>query len=299
MKQKIAFLGTGLMGLPMCGHLLDAGYAVNVWNRTSSKAQILADKGAVLCADPCKAVAGADVVVIMLSSGPVVDDVLFSDQPGSGATASQLSSGATVVVMSSIPVETAQAQAEKLQQVGVHYIDAPVSGGEKGAIESTLTIMAGGAADVLEKVHEVLQVFGRVTRIGPVGSGQLAKLANQTIVGISIGAVSEAMLLAQAGGADLAAVREALSGGFADSTILRQHGERMINRQFEPGGAARTQLKDLTTSRKLGESLGLDLPILSLLETLYEDMCAHGMGELDHSALYLEIEQRKPDSSGD
>jgi 2-hydroxy-3-oxopropionate reductase len=292
LKPKIAFLGTGLMGLPMCGHLLDAGYPVHVWNRTRSKAATLEAKGGAICAQPIQAVEGADFVVIMLSSGPVVDEVLFAEQPGGGNVASNLKQGATVVVMSSIPVETSRAQADRLSPDGVLYTDAPVSGGEKGAVDATLTIMAGGELSVVENARPVLEVMGRLTRVGPIGSGQLSKLANQVIVGITIGAVSEALLLAGKGGADLAAVREALLGGFADSTILRQHGERIIQGNFEPGGTARTQLKDLATSRELAESLGLDLPALKLTEQLYEEMCVHGRGELDHSALYLEIADR-------
>jgi 3-hydroxyisobutyrate dehydrogenase-like beta-hydroxyacid dehydrogenase len=152
--------------------------------------------------------------------------------------------------------------------------------------------MAGGESAVVEQARHLLEIFGRLTHVGPVGSGQLAKLANQTIVGITIDAVAEALLLAEAGGADPAAVRTALMGGFADSTILTQHGERMINRQFKPGGKAEVQLKDLRTSRELADSLGLDLPLLKRTEALYQDMCDHGDAGLDHSGIYLEIERR-------
>jgi 2-hydroxy-3-oxopropionate reductase len=174
----------------------------------------------------------------------------------------------------------------------VSYVDAPVSGGEKGAIEASLTIMAGGDSQIVDKANEILSTMGRVTRVGPVGCGQLAKLANQTIVGITIDAVAEALLLAEAGGANPGAVREALMGGFADSTILRQHGERMIAGNFEPGAKSEVQLKDLRTSRELAESLGLDLPVLRLTESLYQAMCDEGRSELDHSGLFVHLRDR-------
>jgi 3-hydroxyisobutyrate dehydrogenase-like beta-hydroxyacid dehydrogenase len=287
-KPVIAFLGTGIMGLPMCGHLLDAGFPVRAWNRTRAKAEALLGKGATLPATVAEAVADADFVIIMLSTGPVVSEILF----GQEAAAAALKAGSTVVVMSSIPVENSREHAKKLLEKGVHYVDAPVSGGEKGAIEASLTIMAGGGEEVIAGAGEVLACMGRVTRVGPVGSGQLAKLANQAIVGITIGAVAEALLLAEAGGADPSAVRDALLGGFADSAILRQHGTRMISGNFEPGGKSEMQLKDLETARRLADSLGLELPALELAESLYRQMCEAGLGALDHSALILHLRNR-------
>ncbi len=293
MKKTIAFLGTGIMGLPMCGHLLQAGYPVQVWNRTRTKAQSLAESGASLCDYASEAVTGADIVIVMLSSGPVVTDVLFGKDRDNSSVAAALKPGSTVIVMSSIPVETSREHAVRLNNRRVNYVDAPVSGGEKGATEASLTIMAGGDINDIANVRDILSAMGRVTHVGPVGCGQLAKLANQTIVGITIDAVAEAFLLIEKGGGDLAAVHKALIGGFADSTILRQHGERMINRNFKPGATAETQLKDLRTSRELADNLGLDLPVLNLTESLYRDMCRHGRENLDHSALYLELADRK------
>lgn len=281
-KPRLAFLGTGIMGLPMCGHLLDAGYPVTVWNRTREKATSLLARGAVIAESAAAAATGADYVIVMLSTGPVVTEVLF----GAGGAAEKMKSGGTVIVMSSIPVETSREHAERLAGNGVHYVDAPVSGGEKGAIEARLTIMAGGDPGDVSAARDVLSAMGRLTRVGPVGSGQLAKLANQVIVGITIDAVAEALLLVKAGGGDLEAVRDALIGGFADSTVLRQHGERMIKGNFEPGAKSEVQLKDLRTSRVLAESLGIELPVLRLAESLYERMCDAGLGSLDHSGLY-------------
>jgi len=287
-KPRLAFLGTGIMGLPMCGHLLDAGHPVTVWNRTREKATPLLARGAVIAESAASAAAGADYVVVMLSTGPVVTEVLFGD----GGAAEGIKSGGTVIVMSSIPVETSRGHAERLAVNGVRYVDAPVSGGEKGAIEASLTIMAGGDAADVSAAKDVLSAMGRVTRVGPVGSGQLAKLANQIIVGITIDAVAEALLLVKAGGGDLEAVRDALIGGFADSTVLRQHGERMIKGNFEPGAKSEVQLKDLRTSRLLAESLGIELPVLRLTESLYERMCDAGLGGLDHSGLYRYLGSR-------
>ena len=289
-KSRIAFLGTGIMGLPMCRNLLQAGYAVTVWNRTQSKAAPLEADGADLVETARQAVDGADVVIIMLSSGPVVSEVLFD------GVADNIAAGSVVIAMSSIPVETSREHAVHLKGQGVHYIDAPVSGGEKGAIEATLTIMAGGDAAIIAKNAALFSVLGRVTRVGPTGCGQLAKLANQTIVGITIDAVSEALLLAEAGGADLHALLEALSGGFADSTILRQHGERMVQGNFVPGAKAEVQLKDLKTSRQLAESLGLNLPVLSLTESLYREMCEAGHNDLDHSGLFVYLREKSRQS---
>ena len=290
MKQaRVGFLGTGIMGLPMCRHLLRANYPVRVWNRTREKAAPLEADGARWAGSPAEAVEDADVVIVMLSTGPVVTEVLF----GNDGVAERLAAGSLVIVMSSIPVETARAHAERLAEQEVQYIDAPVSGGERGAVEANLTIMAGGAAAAVARAGDVLGRMGRVTRVGPVGCGQLAKLANQTIVGITIDAVAEALLLAEAGGADPAAVRDALLGGFADSTILRQHGERMITGNFEPGAKSAVQLKDLRTSRKLAHKLGLDLPVLRLTESLYQEMCDDGRSELDHSGLYVHLASRR------
>jgi len=291
-RAKIAFLGTGIMGLPMCGHLLKAGYPVQVWNRSPEKAAPLAELGATLCGSPSEAVAGAKYIISMLSTGPVIDQVLFQADSTGNTVEQRLDEGATVIMMSSIPVETARDQATRLRKINVDYVDAPVSGGDIGAVNARLAILAGGDSESIANVQDLLSVMGRVSHVGPVGCGQLVKLANQTIVGININAVAEAFLLIEAGGGDLAAAHKALIGGFADSAILRHHGERMINRSFKPGATAETQLKDMRTSRELAESLGLDLPVLQLTESLYQGMCQNGREDLDHSGLYLEIADR-------
>ncbi|MBP7336717.1 NAD(P)-dependent oxidoreductase [Niveispirillum sp.] len=284
----IAFIGTGIMGAPMAANLARHGHEVRAWNRTRGKAEALAAQGVLVAGSAAEATQGADIAILMVSTGDVADAVLF----GPGGIVATLSPGAIVVVMSSIPVDTSRAQAARLAALGIDYVDAPVSGGERGAIAATLSIMAGGDGAVIERLRPIFAAMGRTTHVGPVGSGQLAKLANQLIVGVTIGAVAEALLLAEAGGADVVAVRDALIGGFADSTILRQHGERMIQGNFVPGGHAEVQLKDLRTGRAVADAAGITLPFQRLAERLYADMVADGRPLLDHSALYLTLKDR-------
>ncbi len=286
---NIAFLGLGIMGLPMASRLAEAGFPIRAWNRSPVRTAKLKHANARGAATPSAAMDGADVAIVMLSTGPVTDQVLFTADEIGRVPADVLRPGALVIVMSSIPVETARAQGERLAARDVHYLDAPVSGGEKGAKEGTLTIMGGGTAEDFARAGEFFEPLGRSVHVGPAGSGQLAKLANQLIVGVTIAAVSEALILAESGGADPGAVRDAILGGFADSTILRQHGERMITQNFVAGAHATTQLKDLATASNLARNLDRNLPFLELCRAEYEAMCDHDMGGLDHSALYLEL----------
>ncbi len=287
-KRTLGFVGTGIMGEPMARHLVNAGYRVKVWNRSPEKLRGLIDAGAEACADASAAGRGVSALICMLSDGPTCDAVLL----GEAGALSAMSEGATVVVMSSIPVETAMAEARKCEERGVRYLDAPVSGGERGARNATLAIMAGGKQEDFDAMKDILAVMGRPVRVGPVGCGQLAKIANQMIVASTIATVSEAFLLAERGGADPAKIREALTGGFADSTILQQHGRRMVESDFKPGGPAKWQLKDTHTAVALAKSLGLSLPVIGLVDLLFQEMIAHGDGELDHSALIRELRRR-------
>jgi 3-hydroxyisobutyrate dehydrogenase-like beta-hydroxyacid dehydrogenase len=209
-----------------------------------------------------------------------------------GGALTAMRPGSTLVVMSSIPVQTARAQASRAAARGVDYLDAPVSGGEKGAVEGTLAIMVGGDEDVFDRMRPLFEVLGRPTRVGPAGTGALAKLANQLIVGGTIAVVAEALLLAERGGADPARVRAALLGGFAGSPILQLHGARMISGDFRPGGPAKHQVKDTGTAVALARGLDLDLPVAGLVDRLFADLVAHGDGELDHSALIRELRRR-------
>lgn len=285
-KTRIAFLGTGLMGAPMTRRLLAAGFAVTVWNRDASKAEPLAAAGAQLANSPTEAVAHADVVFTMLSDGPAVEDVLFAK-----GAADALKKGAVVIDTSSIAPPIARDHATSLAKLGIAHIDAPVSGGVVGAEAGTLAIMAGGDAAIVESLAEVLAPLGRLTHVGPSGAGQICKLANQQIVAITIGAVAEAMMLVEAGGASREKFREAIRGGFAESRILELHGQRMVDRRFEPGGPSRLQLKDLNAVAAMAETYGLELPLTSDIRRAFDAFVADGNGDLDHSALLLHLEK--------
>ena len=267
MKPTIAFLGTGLMGEPMCHNLLEAGLPLTVWNRSTEKTKRLAKRGAKAADSPHDAVAGADVVITMLSDGPAVAELMFER-----GVADKISNGATRIDMGSTGADEAIDHAKRHAVQGVSYLDAPVSGGTRGAATGELAIMAGGDAETFVAMQPVFAPLGQATHVGPSGCGQLAKLANQVIVAITIGAVSEAFILAGGGGADRAQVREALQGGFASSRILSEHGQRMVDRTFEPGGPAKFQVKDLQNALKAAGQLGLDLPITKLIHKLFDDM---------------------------
>ncbi|MGO9786923.1 MAG: NAD(P)-dependent oxidoreductase [Stellaceae bacterium] len=285
---KIAFLGIGLMGAPMAKNLLAGSLKVTVWNRDGAKAQALAAAGAKVAPSPAAAAKGASTVITMLASGPVVETVMF----GPNGVAESLAKGALVIDMSSSPPVMARDHAKRLAAKGVDYLDAPVSGGTVGAAEGKLAIMAGGESRVFERALPIFARLGTPTLVGPVGTGQLAKLCNQAIVAITIGAVAEALLLAAAGGADPAAVRQAIMGGFAESRILTVHGNRMILRDFMPGGPAAIQVKDCETIVAAAKAEKLSLPFAETALGLFRDLVAHGGARYDHSALLLELERR-------
>lgn len=286
---RIAFLGTGLMGAPMAANLIAAGHELAVWNRTADKARSLVDQGARLGDTPADAVRGAEVVFTMLTDGAAVTDLLEAK-----GVADALEPGALVIDCSSIPPETAKQHAALLADRGIGYLDAPVSGGPSGAESASLAIMVGGSDGDYAKGEPVLQQLGRPTHVGPAGAGQLAKLANQTIVALAIGAVAEGLLLAHQGGADAAKVREAMTGGFADSKILQIHGEKMLDRRFLPGGAASIHLKDLQTILQTAEAHDLELPLSRRVHDLFADLVERGGGSWDHSALLTELEHLNP-----
>lgn len=287
-NPTISVVGTGIMGAPMAGRLAEAGYKVTAWNRTSDKASALHDRGVATTDSAVNAVGGVDIVICMLSSGPVCEMVLM----GNEGVIAAMRPGSVLIVMSSIPVETAMALAKAAGDRGVDCLDAPVSGGENGARDGTLAIMAGGDAAVVDRLRPVLECLGRATHVGPSGSGALTKLANQLIVASTICAVAEALTLAQSGGADPARVREALLGGFADSTVFRQHGLRMVEGNFQPGGPAKYQVKDTSTALGFARSRGLTLPVSEEVDRLFQAMVDHGDGELDHSGVILELQRR-------
>ncbi|MDP1657232.1 MAG: NAD(P)-dependent oxidoreductase [Hylemonella sp.] len=284
--MKLAFLGIGLMGFPMARRLCEAGHDVHVWNRSRDKAERLASM-ATVHDSAASAAREAEIVITMLENGAVVEQVLF----GAGV-ANAMKPGTVVIDMSSIKPAEARAHAERLGDYAITHVDAPVSGGTIGAEQGTLAIMAGGKPSTFARAQPVFAALGRATLVGPAGAGQLAKLANQMIVGITIGAVAEALLLCQKGGAIPAKVKEAITGGFADSRILQVHGQRMVERDFEPRGRMTVQLKDMRNALETASSLGFEAPITGLLEQLYADGVEHGLSNLDQAGLFVELARR-------
>jgi 2-hydroxy-3-oxopropionate reductase len=286
-QMKIAVLGTGAMGFPMARRLCEAGHEVHAWNRTREKAERLKPFGARVHERPADAVREAAFIVGMLETGPIVEDVLFHQ-----GTARSMQRGALMIDMASIQPREARDHAARLGDFGVAHLDAPVSGGTGGAEAGTLAIMAGGRAEDFERAQPVFEVFGRATHVGAHGAGQLAKLANQMIVGVTIGAIAEALLLCAKGGADMAKVKQAIGGGFADSRILQVHGQRMIERDFAARAKMTVQLKDMRNAMATAEEIGFDAPITALLERLYAGGVEHGLQDLDHAGLFVELASR-------
>ncbi len=275
------------MGYPMARRLCEAGHTVHAWNRSREKAERLLAFKAQVFDTAAQAVQGADIVIGMLDNGKVMDEVLF----GQG-TAQAIAAGTLVIDMASTKPREARDHAARLTALGIHHMDCPVSGGTVGAESGTLVMMAGGKPDDFARAQEVLKVFGRSTHVGPHGAGQLAKLANQMIVGITIGAVAEALLLCERGGANMAKVREAITGGFADSRILQLHGERMVTRDFAPRARLAIQLKDMRNALDTARETSMDAPITTLFEKLYAEAVDHGLGDVDHSGLFVELASR-------
>ncbi|WP_241687889.1 NAD(P)-dependent oxidoreductase [Janthinobacterium sp. 17J80-10] len=283
---RVAFLGIGLMGKPMATRLLQAGHTLVAWNRSAAKASALQSLGATIAGTAADAAAQADVVITMLEDGRAVADVV-------GQAAAGLRTGALVVDMSSTKQAEAEAMHAWLQERGIGFIDAPVSGGVLGAEAGTLAIMAGGAESDFARVEALLQVLGRPTRVGPAGCGQLAKLCNQLIVGGTLNIIAEALLLAQAGGADPVAVRAAIRGGFAESRILEVHGQRMLERNFLPGGQVKSQAKDLENVLVAAAAAGVRLPVTELVTERYRSIL-ESLPHADQSAALLALERINP-----
>lgn len=285
--MNIAFLGIGLMGLPMAKRLAAAGHHLSVWNRTSSKADPLAVLGARVAHAAAAAVRHADIVICMLEDGPSTADVLFNQ-----GTAAALRPGALWITMASTQPAEARDHAKRLEAYGVAHLDAPVSGGTLGAEQGNLAILCGGSAADFERAKPVFATLGRATLLGGTGCGQLCKLANQLIVGVSIAAVAEALLLVQKGGANPEQFAAAVAGGFADSRILQVHGQRMLERDFAKRAAMAVQLKDMRNISATAAETGADLPTAALIEQLYFQACLDGLGDLDHSALFRALAVR-------
>jgi 2-hydroxy-3-oxopropionate reductase len=273
------------MGGPMAMNLVKSGYQVTVWNRTVSKAVDLVSAGARLGKSPADAVRQAEAVVLMVENGAVVTEILFAH-----GVADACRDGALVIDMSSISPAVAEDHARLLHKKGLRHIDAPVSGGTVGAEQASLAIMVGGDSADIANAKPIFDALGNMTHVGPHGRGQLCKLVNQCIVAITIGAVAEGLTLAKLGGADPSKVREAIMGGFCQSRILEFHGQRMVDRNFVPGGLVKHQLKDLDAALKVAGDLGIRLPLTERVRQLFHALADSGKEDLDHSALILEIE---------
>jgi len=284
----IGFVGLGIMGKPMAGHLLSAGHTVRVYDHHNSPVKELAEKGAVACRSSAEVAEKADIIFIMVPDTPDVELALF----GPKGVAESVRKGSIVVDMSSISPIATKEFAAKLAAKGVEMLDAPVSGGQVGAENATLSIMVGGKADVFAKIKPYFELMGKnIVHIGPSGDGQTCKVANQIVVALTIEAVGEALLLAAKAGADPAKVREALLGGFAQSRILDLHGQRMIARTFKPGFRIRLHQKDLNLALQTARSLGLSLPNTATAQELFNAVAAQEGAELDHSAMVLALEK--------
>ena len=284
--KSIGFIGIGLMGFPMAKNLLKSGYNLKAYNRSQDKADRLKEFGAEISLSVKDVVTNADVVITMLTDDAAVEKVMSSDE-----FISNIKEGATVIDMSSVnPVLTIK-YSKKLKEKKINYLDAPVSGGTIGAEEATLAIMVGGDEETFKNCYELLKKMGNPSLVGPVSSGQISKLANQIIVGVTIGAVAEAITLCEKSGTNPNKMIEALSGGWADSKILQTHGKRMIDKDFTPKGKTTTQLKDMTNIVNAGKAVETHLPISSLIKEMYKDLVADGHGNTDHSSLYNAIEK--------
>ncbi len=285
--MTIGFIGLGLMGRPMAGNLKAAGAEMIIHNRSQGVMEALSSEGMTPAKTPADVTGQADTVILMLPDTPAVEKVLL----GPDGAVSGLRPGGLIIDMGTSKVMATRAFAKDAEAAGGDYIDAPVSGGTIGAEGGSLTIMAGGSDETMKRAAPIFEVLGKTTtHVGPVGTGQVAKAANQVIVGLNIGAVAEALTLAKKAGADPARVRDALAGGFADSRILEVHGKRMIEGTFEPGGKCTTQRKDMSQALELAEELGFELPATALNMALYDKVIEAGLGDKDHSALIKAID---------
>ena len=284
--KKIGFIGIGLMGLPMAKNLLKAGYSLKAFNRSQKKAEALKEFGAEIATSIEDVVSNSDVVITMLTDDTAINEVMDSSN-----FLENLKSNTTVIDMSSVKPTTATKYGNNLKSKNIKYLDAPVSGGTIGAEEASLAIMVGGEQDVFNEALDILKAMGNPTLVGPVGSGQVSKLANQIIVGLTIGAVAEAITLCEKAGANPNKMIKALSGGWADSKILQTHGKRMIDKDFTPKGRTSVHLKDMNNILECANSHNTHLPISNLVKEMYKTLVENGHGETDHSSLYKEIER--------
>ena len=286
----VGFIGLGLMGQAMATNLLNAGFPLHIYSRSKHRAKTLINDGASWHNSPAEMAKNlaADIIVICVTDGPALQDVVAGEQ----GLIKHLAPNTLVIDMGTSPFDLTQSLAKQVSAVGGQYLDAPVSGGQKGALEATLSVMVGGAEEPLTRAMPTFNAMAaRVTHVGPVGCGQLAKTANQMIVGTTVGIVAEALFLAQQAGAEPERVRAALMGGFADSKILQIHGQRMIDEAFSPGARATTQLKDMQQASTLAQQQKVDLPLLNRSTAQWQAMVEAGQGELDQAGYLVWVKK--------
>ena len=285
--MKIAFIGTGLMGYPMASNLLKKKLNLKVFSRTLDKAKPLEKLGAIVSNSLGEAVKDTEIIITMLTDDEAVEKVLGDKQ-----FLNNLKPSSTVIDMSSIKPKIAIQYGKILEEKGINFLDAPVSGGTIGAEDGSLAIMVGGEQKTFDYAFDTLKIMGNPTLVGPIGSGQVSKLANQIIVGVTIGAVAEAIMLCERAGVDANKFIKALSGGFADGKILQNHGKRMIDKDFSPKGKVSTHLKDMNNILECAGDFDTKLPISSLIKEMFNSLVERGNDNDDHSALYKEIENQ-------
>tara|TARA_X000000368_G_scaffold344265_1_gene283042 strand:+ start:335 stop:1204 length:870 start_codon:yes stop_codon:yes gene_type:complete len=283
--MKISFIGTGLMGFPMAKNLLKKNLDLKIFSRTLDKSKPLEEFGGKIINSLSEAIIDSDIILTMLTDDDAVEKVL-----GNSDFLKNLKPSSTVIDMSSIKPKIAIKYGKLLKENNINFLDAPVSGGTIGAEQGSLAIMVGGDQKTFDNAIDVLKIMGNPTLVGPIGSGQVSKLANQIIVGVTIGAVAEAIMLCEKAGVDGNKFIKALSGGFADGKILQNHGKRMIKKDFSPKGKVSTHLKDMNNILECANDFNTQLPISNLIQTMFKSLVDNGNSDDDHSALYKEIE---------
>jgi 2-hydroxy-3-oxopropionate reductase len=296
MAEKVGFIGLGIMGGPMAQNLMEAGYELVLYNRTIEKAEEVAGDGATVVGSPREVAESCDVVVLMLPDSPQVEEIV----EGEDGVLEGLKEGALIVDMSTISPVVTRELAEKIEERGASMLDAPVSGGEPGAQQGTLAIMAGGSEEDFERARPLLEVMGdAITHVGPTGAGQTAKAANQIVVAVTLEGISEALVLASKAGVAPEKILEAISGGLAGSNVMEAKKENFLEHDFEPGFRVDLHHKDLGIALATGREYGVSLPVTAIVDQMLESLKTKGRGDRDHSAILTLIEDQAQHELGD
>jgi 2-hydroxy-3-oxopropionate reductase len=287
MAERVGFIGLGIMGMPMARNLMEAGYELVLHNRSPEKAEELGKEGATVAATPREVAEKSDVVITMLPDSPQVREVVA----GENGVLEGISEGALLIDMSTISPVVTEELAEALKEKGASMLDAPVSGGDVGAIEGTLSIMVGGEKEDFERARSLFEAMGKtITHVGPVGAGQVTKAANQVVVALTIEAVSEALVLGSAGGVSPEKILDVLSGGLAGNKVMEVKREKFLSHKFDPGFRSELHHKDLGIALAAGREYGVVLPVTAIVDQMFDSLMARGRGGWDHSALLTSIE---------